>query len=203
MNFLSKKPGFTLLETFVALAIFTLATTIVWSFVSKSYQASTFGQEQNDAIESARRGIKTMIEEIRESGQSAEGGYLILENQSQSLKFYSDIDRDDVLEQVHYWLDGTNFKKGIIKPTADEQYLPANEMITTLSQYVRNAATPIFIYYDSDYPINQTPLSYENVSISAIRLIDIFLEINVDLTRAPNSYSLRSKVEIRTLKDNL
>jgi len=202
---MEKNRGFTLLETFIALSIFVAALVIVNAFIFTNYRATMFGQEQNEAIESARKGVETMVQEIRESGQSEEGGYLILENQPQSLKFYSDIDKDDVLELIHYWLDGTNFKKGVIEPDENEEYLEANETIVTLSQYVRNGSTAVFTYYNASYPINMTnnPLPYEQVNIDDIRLIDIYLEVNVDLTRAPNSYILHSMAQIRTLKDNL
>ena len=201
----SNHQGFTLLETLIALAIFSMAVIMVTVFISKNYQASTFGQEQNEAIESARKGIETMIEEIRESGQSEEGGYIILENNQQSLKFYSDIDKDTTVEQIHYWLDDTDFKKGIIEPTIQGEYLEVNKVTTVLSRYVQNSATPIFTYYNADYPTDVTnnPLPYEVVNIDDIRLIDIYLEVNVDPSKAPNSYVLQSKAHIRTLKDNL
>jgi len=197
--------GFTLLETFIALAIFIVALTIVTSFIAKNYQASTFGQEQNEAIENARQGVETMIEEIRESGQSEEGGYLILENQEQSLKFYSDIDKDGILEQIHYSLDDTDFIKGVIEPTPQGEYLEDNKVETVLSQYVQNGIHPIFTYYNENYPVDMTdnPIPYEPSYIDDIKLIDIYLEVNVDPDRAPANYILRSKSQIRTLKDNL
>jgi len=200
-----KNSGFTLLEIILAMGIFIVVAGLAYSFVHTNYQAANFGHEQNEAIESARKGIETMVEEIRESGQSAQGGYIILEDQPQSLKFYSDVDKDGIKEQVHYWLDGSNFKKGIIKPTADGQYLDTDETSAILSQYVRNGSKAVFIYYDADYPVNMAnnPLLYEAASISSIRLIDTYLEINVDITRAPDSYILESKANIRTLKDNL
>ncbi|MBI5622031.1 prepilin-type N-terminal cleavage/methylation domain-containing protein [Candidatus Falkowbacteria bacterium] len=193
--------GFTLLETLMALAIFATVVILASTFVIKSYQASNFGQEQNEAIENARRGIETMIKEIRASGQSDEGGYIILTNEPQSLTFYSDIDKDTVLEQIHYWLDGTDFKKGVIEPNAENQYLAENATVTILSRYVRNADTPIFTYYGGDYPAVALP--YEPVMIDNIRLINIYLEVNVDPSKAPRSYILESKANIRTLKDNL
>jgi prepilin-type N-terminal cleavage/methylation domain-containing protein len=199
------RDGFTLLETLVSLSIFVIAITIVTSYIVTNYEAGRFGQEQNEAIENARKGIETMITEIREGGTSGQGGYMILENLPQSLKFYSDVDRDGTLEQIHYWLDGTNFKKGTTEPNADEEYLEANEVTATLSQYVRNGTEAVFIYYNADYPINMAsnPLSYEPIYIDDIRLVDIYLKINVDPLKAPGDYILRSKAQIRTLKDNL
>src|SRR3989339_816589 len=98
-----KKKGFTLMETMIALGIFAITTTAIISFIMSSFRVSAFGQEQNDAIESARNGIDKMVTEIREGGQSAEGGYLILDNEEQALTFYSDVDRDGELEQISYW----------------------------------------------------------------------------------------------------
>ena len=80
-----------------------------------------------------------------------------------------------------------------------------NETVVTLSQYVQNNDIPVFTYYNADYPLDDinNPLPYEAIYIDDIRLIGVYLEVNVDPSRAPEHYVIQSKVQIRTLKDNL
>jgi len=197
--------GISLIETVVMIGVFALIMIAISAFVLSSYKSYSYNFNQAAAITEARKGTEVMVKEIREARTGEDGSYPLAEANDFQLFFYSDIDKDDVLELIHYWLDGTNFKKGVIEPDENEEYLEANETIVTLSQYVRNGSTAVFTYYNASYPINMTnnPLPYEQVNIDDIRLIDIYLEVNVDLTRAPNSYILHSMAQIRTLKDNL
>jgi len=57
------KSAFGLLESIIALAIMSLLSIAIGSFIVLSYRTSRFAEEQREAISSARRGIDTMVQE--------------------------------------------------------------------------------------------------------------------------------------------
>jgi len=100
--------GFTLIETLVAIAIFVLITTALFGSVVNLYQTNAFVWQQAQAIDEARRGVKVMIREIREARAGGDGSFAIAEAEDNEFIFYSDIDKDDEVERVRYFLGGTS-----------------------------------------------------------------------------------------------
>jgi hypothetical protein len=98
--------GFTLIETLVAIAIFILIATALFGSVVSLYQTNAFVWQQAQAIDEARRGVKVMIREIREARAGDDGSFAIAEAEDSQFIFYSDIDRDDEVERVRYFLGG-------------------------------------------------------------------------------------------------
>ncbi len=96
--------GFTLTETLVAVAIFALAMGGVTVAVMSAYQTQNFTRQQSVAIKEARRGIETMVKEIRAAGPGEDGSYPIEKAGDKELIFYSDVDQDLRVEKVRYFL---------------------------------------------------------------------------------------------------
>ncbi|MEF8847199.1 MAG: prepilin-type N-terminal cleavage/methylation domain-containing protein [Candidatus Paceibacterota bacterium] len=96
--------GFTLTETIVSIAIFTLIMAGAAAAIVSAYQSQTANREQAVAIEEARRGIKTMVKEIRESASGEDGSYPIEKAGDKEFIFYSDVDQDLKVEKVRYFL---------------------------------------------------------------------------------------------------
>jgi len=191
--------GFTIIEVLVALGVFVIAILIITAFIINSYKLQNFTYEQSTAISEARRGIETMVKELRETLPGDTGAYPIELAETQEIIFYADFDRDDAIEKVHYWLDGSDFKKGVIEAGGNPlTYNPANEQVETISRYVRNYEDAIFIYRDSDYIALNTPADPNEV-----KLINVYLKINMFENRAPMDYELESDVALRNLKENL
>ena len=191
--------GFTIIEVLVALGVFVIAILIITAFIINSYKLQNFTYEQSTAISEARRGIETMVKELRETLPGDTGAYPIELAETQEIIFYADFDRDDAIEKVHYWLDGSDFKKGVIEASGNPlTYNPANEQVETISRYVRNYEDAIFIYRDSDYIALNTPADPNEV-----KLINVYLKINMFDNRAPMDYELESDVALRNLKENL
>ena len=150
--------GFTLIETIVTIVIFALAMGAVSGFIVMGYRTQSYTWQQSVAIGEARRGIETMVKEIREARGGDDGSYIIEKAEDFQFIFYSDIDDDGKTERVRYFVEGSDFKKGVIDPTGwPIKYPKENEVVTILSQYVRNQP-PIFRYYDGDgQPIVELP----------------------------------------------
>ncbi len=190
--------GLTLLELIIAISVFVLATFAVSTFIIQSFRAQNFSLEQSSAINEARRGVETMIKELREALPSDTGSYPIELADDQELIFYADFDRDDAVEKVRYWLDGTDFKKNIIEASGTPLSYSGNGETEVLSRFVRNNTNTIFIYYNSDYVTSTAPADPSNV-----KLIHINLKINVNPQKAPLHFELESDVSLRNLKENL
>ncbi len=175
-------------------------------FIKQSYFFQSFTFEQTTSINEAQRGVETLVKEAREAMPADSGAFPIEKADKFELIFFSDYDRDVSVERVRYYLDGSDFIKGVTEPTGTPlQYLPANEITRILSIYVRNTQSePIFTYYDGDYAGDpeDEPLATPADPL-ALRLIHIHLKINAIPEKAPKEYILDSDVQIRNLKDNL
>lgn len=201
--FIKNTKGYSLLELNVALGIFIIMIILVGSFMFQAYVLNRFTAEQNEAIESAKKSVETIVSELREASTADTGAYVLDTADAQNLIFYSDIDSDAAVEKIRYYLAGTDLTKETTKPGGDPlQYNAASTTSFVLSEYVRNGTTPIFTYYTGNYPASSTPLSY-SASVSQAKLVHVYLEINVNVALAPDSIKVESDVQIRNLKTNL
>jgi len=69
------KKNFTLIETLITLATFTILILAVSSSIVYLYRTSSYDIQQAQAIDSARRGVDTMVREIREATDADTGAY--------------------------------------------------------------------------------------------------------------------------------
>ncbi len=191
--------GFTLIETIMAIAISTLFMGIVSGFVVLGYRTQSYSWQQSTAINEARKGVETMVKEIREARSGEDGSYIIEKADDYEFIFYSDIDNDAAAERIRYFLEGTDFKKGVTEALGwPVSYPVEEEKISVLSECVRNQP-PIFHYYDGDgQEITEVPTRLEDT-----KLMRVYLVINIDPNRPPQDFILESSVQIRNLKTNL
>lgn len=197
--------GVSLIEAMVSLAIFSMALALLYIFYIQGSRIDRFSSEQYQAVESARRGLKTMVKELREASAGDDGSYILSSAEDQEIIFFSDVDADLSTERIRYFLDNTFLKKGTIEPTVDPiTYPEAQEQISVIADNVRNNTVAIFTYYNGDYPgddINN-PLPTPTRLIET-KLINIYLDINVNPDMAPENIEIQSDVQIRNLKNNL
>lgn len=189
--------GFTLTETIISISIFLVVMFAVTSFIFYFYRTTFYDFQQMSAINSGRRGMETMIREIREATYSDIGSYPVIEAQGQSFTFYSDIDKDAKVERIRYFLEEIDLKRGELEATGDSpKYLEENEVVTVLSDKVRNGENAVFAYYDED---NNEVEELEEVA--QIRLVEINLVVNIDPNRPPDEFTLISNAQLRNLKE--
>lgn len=192
--------GFTAIESVVVVAVFSFLIAAISSSILYFYRANSYTVEQSYALNSARKGMETMVYEIRETAYSDTGAYPVALAADNSFEFYSDVDRDASVERIRYFLDGSNLKRGELQSSGNPPaYNPANEIINILSESVRNdISQPVFKYYDRDGNL------IEDLSeVADICLIKIHLIVNVIEGRAPEEFTLYSTVSLRNLKTNL
>lgn len=195
---MANRYGITSLEVMVAMAVFALAITIVSNFIVQNFKAQNFSLEQSSAINEARRGVETMVKELRETLPGDTGAYPIEMADDNELIFFADYDRDTQIERVHYWLDGSDFKKGVIEASGNPLSYSGDELEDVISRYVRNNDdTPMFVYRDGSYGELTTP-----ANLTDVKLVHVFLKINVFENKAPMDFELESEVTLRNLKEN-
>jgi len=204
MHSIALTKSFTLVETLVSIAILILVMGGLVGLISGSYDAYYYTFRQGQAISEARKGVETMVKEIRRAESGEDGSYVIERADDYEFIFYSDIDKDGDVERVRYFIDGTDFKKGVINPTGyPPQYItdPSDpgytEEVSILSKYVRNAP-PIFRYFDGELNELTAPARLKDT-----KLMRVYLVVNVDPNKAPQDFIPESDVQLRNLKTNL
>jgi hypothetical protein len=197
--------GFTLVEVAVGGAVTVIVGVAIagLQYVITSNQLAVYNGTIK--VEYANSGVSSFIHEIRTARNGDNGTYLIELASPSAITFYSDIDGDGKTERVRYYLNGTNLMKGIIKPTGFPATYPSgSEQIKVVSDNVQNGTTPIFTYYNSEWPTDtiNNPLATP-VNPSLVRMVKIYLRVNTKANDAVHDYILDSSAMIRTIKDNL
>lgn len=195
--------GFSLTEIIVVTAITGAIFLAVFNFGQNIFFFNSEAQKNLNAQSGARRVLKTLVKELRSASPSSLGAYPVVLASSTSLIFFSNIDDDVYKEQIRYFLQGNELKRGLTKPSGSLlSYNPANEQIVTLISGVNNGATPIFEYFDANYTGTSTPLT-QPVQATLVRLVRITIKIEKDPTRSLGPFIAESQVFLRNLKDNL
>lgn len=188
--------GMTLIEVMVWVGVFVAAMLAVMTSLLSFYRANTYTLEQATAVTSAQRGIDRMVRTIREAGYSSQGAYPVVSMGTSTITFYADIDSDLFVERVHYYLQGTSILQGISDPTGDPPTYPGTEVVSTVSDNVRNASQNVvmFRYYD------EAGAEITNFAqVQDVRFIVMNMVVNVDVNRLPNELTLRSSATMRNL----
>jgi prepilin-type N-terminal cleavage/methylation domain-containing protein len=197
------RQGFTLIETVVAISMFTIVLVVLGAFQRNVFSLDRVLQIALTSQREARQALKTMSAELRSASSSSTGAYPLAEVQPTSLTFYSDLDDDGLKERVRYFVDGARFRKGTLKPTGNPlTYDPAQETLVTLVNDLLTGQAMIFGYYGSTYDGTTVALPVP-VVVSDVRLVKATIVIDRDPNRSPGPITLTTQVSIRNLKDNL
>lgn len=189
------RQGLTIVEMLVSIAIFIVVMITISGLVIYFYRGNSYVIQQSFAVNSARKGVEFAVRQIREATYSDTGAYPVINVQAQSFSFYSDIDKDNNVEKVRYFLEGTDFKKGEIEASGDPPvYHDVDEAIIVISDNVRNGLENVFTYYNA----SSTEVVYFD-DLSEIKLVTVRLIVNVDPFRAPGEFTLMSSAQLRNL----
>lgn len=200
-----KYPGMTIIEMMVAVAIFSLGMAAVSMLFTKVWQGNSYTLEMGQSTMAVSQGTNKMMDYIRRASQGDDGSYPIISADDNDLVLYSDFDKDGVVERLHFYKNDQFILMGTTNPTAT---MPKNypigdqEIITIANHIVNDSNTPLFYYYDHNYSggTGQTPLTTPAI-VSDVRLMKIFLQININPNRAPDNIQMQSFVELRNLNE--
>ncbi|EKE20021.1 MAG: hypothetical protein ACD_8C00066G0006 [uncultured bacterium] len=197
--------GFTLVETLVALAIFTMGMQATVMVFAKTMKSKAYSLEMGKASFIVSRSMGDLVGYIRRARQSDNGAFPIVSADENDLVLYSDYNKDGITERLHiYLLDGKVYL-GVRKPSAvmPKTYATGDgETFELAKQIVNTASDPMFSYYNKDYPMDSVnnPVNAP-ADVSKIRLVKIFLKINIDPNRPSDNIEQETFVEIRNLND--
>ena len=201
--FYNKKAGFSLAETVVTVAVLGMLVVVVGKFGGDVFSFNRYFTKSLDVAGDARKVLRPMINEIRGASPSSLGAYAIESAGENEFIFFTDTDDNGVKERIRYYLDGTILKKGTIVPTGNPYtYNAQNETTLSLIQNVRNGATPIFKYFDTNYNGSTSALT-SPVTVTSVRLVRVEVIIDEDVNALPSPLSIVTQVSLRNLKDNL
>jgi type II secretory pathway pseudopilin PulG len=199
---IGKSRAFSLVETIIVIALFTVLSLAITDSISTFYRFNAYTIAQSHQVEQAQKGVELAVRDLREMTYGDDGAFPLAVMEDHQIGFYSDIDRDDSVEYVEYELSTTTLEKRIYNATGSPPiYDLANpDQVMTLSEYVQNLAqaTPTFVYYDA-VGNPATPTS----TVTDIRYIEVQSIVNIDPIRDPGEYMLRSSAALRNLKETL
>ena len=196
--------GFTLIETLLTIVVFTLATSIISGLIILTYRTHSYNWQQSSAVNEARKGVETMVQEIRKARTGEDGSYPIEKAEDEELIFYSDIDKDGSVERVRYFLQeelsANSFKKevteAVVSPSGKVSYPSGQEQVVNLSSFVCNNPA-FFRYFDWD---NQE-IAIPGSRLLGTKLVQVYLVINADPSKPSQNFELSSSAQIRNLKE--
>ncbi len=199
MQKISGHQGFTTLEIVVALGIFLLILIPAMDFLQSIFSSQQMMSLSLTSQKESRAALENLVKEARNASASSIGSYMISEASSTSFTFYSDIDNDTYRERVRYFVSGSNFNKGVIKPSGNPlSYNVGSEVITTLVHDLTAGQQP-FTYYNETYNGTGGALA-QPVNVLDVRLVKVKLNIDQKANRSPEPLTEETQVEIRNLK---
>jgi prepilin-type N-terminal cleavage/methylation domain-containing protein len=194
--------GFTLIEAIISTALIAVLMIIITEFYIQGNRLQLQLNNQMTTLTAARTASHKMVKAIREMTTGANGGYALIAATNTSLDFYADIDNDQIIEEVQYFLNGTTLQQRITKPSGNPtEYQTSTGIVTTLATNVANGNDPIFIFYTPDYPTNSTPLPIP-IDLKNVALIKIQLAIGSGTT-VNSTNVIETFAHLRNLKTNL
>src|SRR3989344_5546004 len=194
-----KKKGFTLIEMLIVMAVSVVIVSAIVGSVHFFYRSNATALEQSFAINSARKGVEQLVKNVREAAYSDEGAYPVISIADDEFSFYSDVDQDIFVEKIRYFLDDTNFKRGIINSSGDPLVYTGAEEVTTISDNVQNLEQSVAVF--SYYNASGTPVVNAE-DITDIAYIAMELIVDVSPSLGAKEFHLRSSVTPRNVRDN-
>jgi len=192
--------GFTLVETIVVVALTALILITLSSLIIYFYKTNAYALEQSTAVGQARRGVEDAMWYLREMSYGSDGSYPIASVATSSIVFYANTNADSFIERVTYALLNGTFYRTVAAPSGNPlTYTGASIATSTIATSVVNlASTPVFRYFDNTGAELALP-----VNISKISSIKTTVIIDMNVNRAPVSFTLSGGATLRNLRNQL
>lgn len=201
LRFRSAEHGLTLIETLIAVALIGLMIPAIIAFLWGGFNLNRRAQGAMLNQQNARRIIDNIKRNLREVTTGSGNQYPLDSCEALEFVFYADIDENESVEKIRYFLSGEDFKVGITAP-AGTTYPSGDEVVSTpMSGILNSGASPLFEYYNASYTGSGSALS-QPVSCSEVRLVRIRFMIDMAIELAPGAFEVSSTIQLRNLKNN-
>lgn len=193
--------GFSLFEVILAIGIASILVVIAVRFGAV---LGTLGTSIGNQVQTGQEvilGVQTLTNDIRAMTISSSGSYPIESAATSSFTFYSDVDKDSIVERVRYFFGTSTLQRGIIQPSGDPLvYSTSSEIVMTAIQRV-TVNQSIFDYFDSSYTGSQSPIT-SPVDTLAVRIVRPTLAVNVGSATSSRITKFIPTITIRNLRSN-
>ena len=104
---------------------------------------------------------------------------------------------------MRYWIQGSELRRGILKPSGNPLAYAGTEQITVLAHNVENGVKGIntFQYFTESYTGTSSPMTLP-ITIPNIRMVKVMVQIEKDQSKSPVPIRVESITQIRNLKTN-
>lgn len=178
----------TLQEVLMMVAISSILILAITAFFGRGLASSRLQFEQVLTTEDARIQLERMSDALRNARDDGVNPWLISAG-ANDLKVYSNVDADEDNEEVRYFVESTDLKRGVKQPGATE------EVVQIVARSVRNISQgqDLFLYYDIDGNVID-PLS---ATASNVRQIEFVLMVDVSDVQEPGIATIRTRITPR------
>ena len=197
------KQGLSLLEVMIsmflgALLINTLLTIQnVLSTAQKTLTTDTI------AVTDANAAIQSMSREIRNAKQAANGSYPMELADDYEIIFYGNIDQDQDIEKIRYYIYGDSLNRGVVEPSGNPPIYSGEEKITLVIPNVIRDGRPILTYFNGEWPTDtvNNPLPAP-ARLMETKYVTVSITINPNPQTPTTNYYLETSAQIRSVKNN-
>jgi prepilin-type N-terminal cleavage/methylation domain-containing protein len=201
-----KTNGFTLIETIVAISIFTMIAAGTAALFKEVLSGSSQRRLSMNNVDQARVLEFTFANELRNAVTGNDGSYPLNEAEDTEIIFYSSYRAPSgIANRIRYYYSANTLYKGVVVPTGSplSYNLNSETIYEVQNDVVNTPGVPIFYYYDDNYGGTTTPLS-QPVNINQVKFAKLHLFIlNQDVRSSTTTFPVSAGATIRALKTNL
>lgn len=192
--------GFTLVEIILALGMGVIIVFVMGRFATTISGLESIINEKLSVQQDLVQLLQVLSTEIRSAEPSELGAYPIVTASSTEFTFYSDFDRDGLVDRIRYFFNTSTLEKGIITPTGlPLTYVTSSEVVIPVVTGVKVGSSS-FVYFGDTATSTANPLTYP-LTLSNIRFINV--SITADVSSSTPRPTTRSQIiTIRNLRSN-
>ena len=182
------------MEMLVVLALTVTVAGALLFVIQNFYKNNAYVFEAAVSVDTARRGVATAIQDIREASYGDDGSYPIASIATSSITFFSDLDADAGVERVRIFIQDDTLYRVVTDSTGNPpSYTGQTGATTTILTYVRNGTTPLFKYYNE----SGDQLSATSTAVGDVASVAATLMVDLNPNRAPNVLTLTGSATLR------
>lgn len=197
---MKNRHGFTLVEIILALGMGVLIIFVISRFATTISGLEGIVNEKLSIQQDLVQSLQVVTTEIRSATPSELGAYPIVTASSTEFTFYSDVNRDGLVDRVRYFFNTSTLEKGVIVPTGlPFAYVSSSEVVVPVITGVKINSS-IFSYFGETATSTENPL-VDPITLSDIRFVSVSVTADVSSsTPRPTTHS--QTVTIRNLRSN-